>query len=204
MWGFKWEKEINWTHICKWANSCCSNSCLCRKSRIMWGTESSDQVLGRKRLTLKLNQCFVSVQRLSMVKNRLLDQKHMAQWRNITKDKTFLISNLYSCSSLYSCLNISFKMFKFIFFELFLLKIKKFKINFTAAEKQPIVSSKQPIVLCLTALWRNQFNSFFEFLSVADQIKERILGQWTCAETWSRSERGYNSHKGIYSTILKI
>ena len=59
-------------------------------------------------------------------------------------------------------------------------------------------------LLSLTSLWRNQFNFYFEFLSIADQIKERILGQWTCVESWLLSEGSYNSHKGIYSTILEI
>ena len=109
MWGFKWEKEIKWTYICKGTKSCCLNSCLCRKSRKVWGNESSDQVLGRKRLTLKLNQCSVFVQRLSTVKRDFLIKKQMTQWRNIIKDKTFLISILNSCLNSYSCLNISFK-----------------------------------------------------------------------------------------------
>ena len=127
MCGFKWEKEIKWTHICKGTKSCCLNSCLCRKSREVWGTESSDQVLGRKRLTLKLNQCYVSVQRLSMIKRGFLITKHMAHWKNIIKDKTFLIYIFNFCLSPYSCLNISFKMFKFICFEFFLLMIKNSK-----------------------------------------------------------------------------
>ena len=74
----------------------------------------------------------------------------------------------------------------------------------TAAEKQPIVSSKQPIVLSLTALWRNCFNFYFEFLSVADQFKRENLGQRICVESWLCSERSYNSYKGIYSKILEI
>jgi len=56
----------------------CLNSCLCKKSKEIGGTESSDQVLGRKILTLKLNQCSVSVQRLSTVKRGFLITKHMA------------------------------------------------------------------------------------------------------------------------------
>jgi len=102
-------------------------------------------------------------------------------------------------------------MFIFICFEPFLLMVKIQNQFLTAAEKQPIVFSKQlivfskqPIVLSLTSLWRNQFNFYFEFLSVADQIKERILGQWICVESWSCSQGIYNSHKGIYSTILEI
>ena len=53
--------------------------------------------------------------------------------------------------------------------------IKIQKQFLTAAEKQPIVSSKQPIVLGLTTLWRNCFNCYFKFLSIANQFKERIL-----------------------------
>ena len=47
----------------------------------------------------------------------------------------------------------------------------KFKIKFL------IAAEKQPIVLSLTALWRNCFNCYFEFLSVADQFKRENLGQ---------------------------
>ena len=95
-------------------------------------------------------------------------------------------------------------MCDFICFEFFLLIVKNSKSVLTVTEKQPTISSKLPIVLSLTALWRNQFNFYIEFLSVADQIKERIIRQWTCVESWSRSERSYNSHKGIYSKILEI
>ena len=128
MWGSKWEKEISWTHICKGAKSCCLNSCLCRKSKEVWGTESFDQVLGRKRPTLNLNQCSVSVQRLSTVKWGFLITKNMAHWKNIIKDKTFLISVLNSCfKSSFSFLYNLFKMVNFICFEIFLLVIKNSK-----------------------------------------------------------------------------
>ena len=87
----------------------------------------------------------------------------------------------------------------------FCLRVKIFKIKFlTAAEKQPIVSSKQPIVLSLTTLWRNWFNCFLKFLAVADQFQRENLGQKICVESWACSERSYNSHKGIYSKILEI
>jgi len=49
-------------------------------------------------------------------------------------------------------LNILFKMFIFVCFEHFLLKVKIQNQFLTAAEKQPIVFSKQPIVLSLTTL----------------------------------------------------
>jgi len=89
--------------------------------------------------------------------------------------------------------------------KLLLLMVKISKSSFlTAAEKQPIVSSKQPIVLRLTTLWRNWFNFYFEFLSVADQFKRENLSQKICVESWSCSERSYNSKKGIYSKLLEI
>jgi len=54
--------------------------------------------------------------------------------------------------------------------------IQNSKFVFSAAEKQPIVSSKQPIVLCLTAL-KIIYLILFEFLSIADHNYERIIGQ---------------------------
>jgi len=53
--------------------------------------------------------------------------------------------------SSFSWLNILFKMFIFICFEPFLLIVKIQNQFLTAVEKQPIVFSKQPIVLSLTA-----------------------------------------------------
>ena len=151
---------VAWTHACAWI------------LKEVWRTESYDQVLGRKRPTLKLNQCSASFQRPSTVKRGFLITKHMAHWKNNIKDKTFLSLFLSSLS----CLNIFFKMLNLSALNSFCSWLK-LKISLTVAEKQPIVSSKQPIVLSLTTLWRNQFNFYFEFLSVANQFKERIIGQ---------------------------
>ena len=45
---------------------------LCRESRRTWDFESSDQILGRKRWKLELNQCCVPVQIFSKVKRSFL------------------------------------------------------------------------------------------------------------------------------------
>ena len=174
MWGFKWEKETKWTHIYKGTKPWCLNSCLCRKSKEIGGTESSDQVLGRKRLTLKLNQCSVFVQRLSMVKRGFLIKKHMAHWRNIIKDKTFLISIFNSCLSSYSCLNVSFKMFNFIFFEFFFswLKIQN---QFYCCRKTTDCFLETTDCFVSDSTVKGMDLILFEFLSLADQIYERIV-----------------------------
>ena len=90
----------------------------------MWRTESSDQVLGRKRLTLKLNQCFASVQKPSTVKNK-------ASWSQSTwlieRTTQRIRPSLSLFLSSFSCLYNLFKVFNFICFDLFLLMLKKSK-----------------------------------------------------------------------------
>ena len=50
-----------------------------------WGFESSDQILGRKILTLELNQCYVPVQVFSKVKRSFLITKQKTHWRDFIK-----------------------------------------------------------------------------------------------------------------------
>jgi len=123
MWGSKWEKEIYWTHICEGTKSWCLNSCLCRNSKEVWRTKSCDQVLGRKRQSLKLNQCYTSVQRTSTVKRGFLIIKHMAHWR-INMDKTFLYLFLICVLKIFLMDKNLFNMLNIICFELFLLMVK--------------------------------------------------------------------------------
>ena len=56
-----------------------------------------------------------------------------------------------------------------------MLMLKNSKSVLIAAEKQPIVFSKQPIVLSLTALWRNQFKSFLNFDPLQIKLKKESL-----------------------------
>ena len=211
MWGFKWEKEIKWIHICKGTKSCCLNSCLCRKSREVWGTESSDQVLGRKRLILKLNQCSVSVQRLSTVKKGLLIKKNMTHWRNIKKDKTFLISIFNSCLNSYSCLNISFKMFKFICFESFLLMIKNSKSvlllqkNNRLFPQNNLLFPQNNRLFCDWQLCEGMnLISFLNFCLLQITLKKEFLVNEPVLKADHVQKEVTTSHKGIYSKILKI
>ena len=140
----------------------------------------------------------------SIVKRSFLIKKHMAHWRINIRIRLSFICSKFLFQSSFLWLN-NFFLINVICFKLLLLMVKIQKQVFlTAAEKQPIVSSKQPIVLSLTALWRNYFNCYFEFLSVADQFKRENLGQRICVESWLCSERSYKSHKGIYSKILEI
>ena len=204
MWGFKWEKEIKWTHTCKRTKSCCLNSCLCRKYREVWGTESSDQVLGRKRLTLKLNQCYVSVQRLSMIKRGFLITKHMTHWKKIIKHKTFLIFIFNFCLSSYSCLNISFKIFKFIWFEFFLLMIKNSK-SILLLQKHNRLFPRNNRLFCV---WQHceEINliSFLNFCLLQITLKKESLVNEPVLKADHVQKEVTTSHKGIYSKILKI
>ena len=156
-------------------------------------TEPSDQAVEEK----GSHWSWINVmQKIKTVKRSFLDQQAIGSLKNQHKDKTFLY--LFSISVSKFFLVINFLLISVIWFKLLLLMVKISKIKFlTAAEKQPIV-------LSLTALWRNWINCFFEFLSVADQFKRENLGQMICVESWSCSERSHNSHKGIYSKILEI
>ena len=167
--------------------------CLCRKIKRKRRTEPSDQAVEEK----GSHWSWISaMQKIKTVKRSLLDQQPIGSLKKQHKDKTFLY--LFSISVSKFFLVINFLLINVMCFNLFLFMVKNFKIKFlTAAEKQPIV-------LSLTAQWRNWFNCYFEFLSVADQFQRENLGQRICVENWSRSERSYNSHKGIYSKILEI
>jgi len=96
---------------------------------------------------LKLNQYYANDLNSE---EKLLDQKAHGSLKNQHKDKTFLYFFSISVSKF-------FLMVKHFFSMSYALNCfcswLKFKIKFlTATEKQPIVSSKQPIVLSLTAL----------------------------------------------------
>ena len=118
------------------------------------------------------------MQKVKTVKRSFLDQQAIGSLKKQHKDKTFLLFVLnFSVSKFF----LWFIIFQSMSCALicFCLWLKNYKIKFlTAAEKQPIVSSKQPIVLSLTALWRNWFNWFFEFLAIADIFSK--------GESWSK------------------
>jgi len=119
-----------------------------------------------------------AMQKIKTVKRSFLDQQAIGSLKNQHKDKTFLY--LFSISVSKFFLVINFLLINVIWFKLLLLMVKISKIKFsTAAEKQPIVSSKQPIVLSLTALWRNWFNCFFNFYLLQINLKERIFVKWS-------------------------
>jgi len=91
------------------------------------------------------------MQKVKIVKRSFLDQQAIGSLKKQHKDKTFLY--LFSISVSKFLLMINCILINDMCFNLFLFMVKNFKIKFlTAAEKQPIVSSKQPIVLSLTPL----------------------------------------------------
>ena len=131
------------------------------------------------------------------LKEAFLINKQLAHWRNNTRIKPSFYLFSISVSKFFlliNCLSINVMCLN-----LFLFMVKNYKIKFlTAAEKQPIV-------LSLTALWINWFNWFFWISSRCRYFFLREnLGQRICVESWSRSERSHNFHKGIYSKILEI
>ena len=101
------------------------------------------------------------MQKVKTVKRSFLDQQAIGSLKKQHKDKTFLLFVLnfsFKVLLMINCISINV-----ICLNLFLFMVKNYKIKFflTAAEKQLIASSKQPIVLSMTALWRNWFNWFF-------------------------------------------
>jgi len=89
--------------------------------------------------------------RSKTVKRSFLDQQAIGSLKKQHKDKTFFY--LFSFSILKFFPMIDLLSINVMCLNLFLFVVKNYKIKFlTAAEKQPIVSSKQPIVLSLTAL----------------------------------------------------
>jgi len=91
------------------------------------------------------------MQKIKTVKRSFLDQQAIGSLKKQHKDKTFLY--LFSIFASKFFLMINCILINIMCFNLFLFMVKNFKIKFlTAAEKQPIVSSKQLIVLSLTAL----------------------------------------------------
>ena len=101
-----------------------------------------------------------------------------------------------------SCLNCLFQMSIYIYLEPFYAYAQNFKFCFIAAEKQLIVSSKQPIVSFLTALWKNWINASILSVYCRSQLwkdPESIKLSWKpdCV-----MEEVTTCHKGFH--ILKI
>ena len=158
---------------------------------------------GRKRQSFKLNQCSAFVQRSSTMKRGFLIIKHMAHWRNNIKYKTFLFLFLISIfKSSFTWLKIFLKWlmsFALIFFCSWL----NFKISFNCCRKNNRLflqnnrlfwvwqHCEEINLIAILNFYPLQINSEREF-------KELVI------ESWSRSERSYNCHKGIYSKILEI
>ena len=111
-------------------------------------------------------------------KEVFLINKQLAHWRNNTRIRSSFYLFSISVSKFFPMINCL--LINVMYFNLFLFMVKKknYKIKFlTAVEKQPIVSSKQPIVLSPTALCRNWFNCFLNFLAVADIFQRENLGK---------------------------
>ena len=145
----------------------------------------------KKKINIEAESMLCISPRLLIIKRGCLIERHMAHWRNITKNETFLISIFNSFLNQYSCLNISFKMFKYIWFESFLLMIKNSK-SVLLLQKNNWLFPRNNRLFCVWQHCEGMDLISFWFLAVADHIDERILGQWSNVESWLCSERSYN------------